>query len=31
MAGRAQSAAEIPYCLAAPIIEGVWKAGERVV
>jgi imidazolonepropionase len=28
---RASSAAEIPYRLAAPIIEGVWKAGERVV
>ncbi len=27
---RASSAAEIPYRLAAPIIEGVWKAGERV-
>jgi imidazolonepropionase len=28
---RAHSAAEIPYRLAAPIIHGVWKAGERVV
>ncbi len=28
---RASSAAEIPYRLAAPIIRGVWKAGERVV
>ena len=28
---RASSAGEIPYRLAAPIIEGVWKAGERVV
>jgi imidazolonepropionase len=28
---RTQSADEIPYRLAAPIIEGVWKAGERVV
>jgi imidazolonepropionase len=28
---RASSASEIPYRLAAPIIEGVWKAGEQVV
>ena len=28
---RAASAAEIAYRLAAPIIEGVWKDGERVV
>lgn len=28
---RASSAGEIPYRLAAPIVEGVWKAGERVV
>ena len=28
---RASSAAEIPYRLPAPIIEGVWKAGERVM
>jgi imidazolonepropionase len=27
---RASSAAEIPYRLAAPIIAGVWKSGERV-
>jgi imidazolonepropionase len=27
---RASSATEIPYRLVAPIIEGVWKAGERV-
>ena len=27
---RASSAAEIPYRLAAPIVAGVWKAGERV-
>jgi imidazolonepropionase len=27
---RASSAAEIPYRLAAPLVEGVWKAGERV-
>ncbi|MBB4634346.1 imidazolonepropionase [Longimicrobium terrae] len=27
---RAQSAEEIPYRLAAPIVEGVWKAGEQV-
>ncbi len=28
---RASSAAEIPYRLAAPIVNGVWRAGERVV
>jgi imidazolonepropionase len=28
---RASSADEIPYRLAAPIVEGVWKSGERVV
>lgn len=28
---RASSAAEIPYRLAAPIVAGVWKGGERVV
>ncbi|HEX2204301.1 MAG TPA: imidazolonepropionase [Longimicrobium sp.] len=28
---RASSAGEIPYRLAAPIVAGVWKAGERVV
>jgi imidazolonepropionase len=28
---RASSAAEIPYRLAAPIVDGVWRAGERVV
>lgn len=28
---RAQTADEIPYRLAAPIIEGVWKGGERMV
>jgi imidazolonepropionase len=28
---RVGSAAEIPYRLAAPILEGVWKGGERVV
>jgi imidazolonepropionase len=28
---RATTADEIPYRLAAPIIEGVWKGGERVV
>ena len=28
---RASSSAEIPYRLAAPIVAGVWKAGERVV
>ena len=28
---RAQSAAEIPYRLAAPIVAGVWKGGTRVV
>lgn len=27
---RATTADEIPYRLAAPIIEGVWKSGERV-
>ncbi|HEU0051991.1 MAG TPA: amidohydrolase family protein, partial [Longimicrobium sp.] len=27
---RATSAAEIPYRLAAPLVAGVWKAGERV-
>lgn len=28
---RASSAAEIPYRLAAPVVTGVWRAGERVV
>lgn len=28
---RAASAAEIPYRLAAPLVAGVWKGGQRVV
>lgn len=28
---RTSSAAEIPYRLAAPVVAGVWKGGERVV
>ncbi|HYW09248.1 MAG TPA: imidazolonepropionase [Longimicrobium sp.] len=28
---RTSSAGEIPYRLAAPLVEGVWKAGRRVV
>jgi imidazolonepropionase len=28
---RTSCAAEIPYRLAAPVVEGVWKGGERVV